>query len=256
MTRKKHGSYPSEHRRYFRVQEDILDDPKLDDELPADVFRFYFRLLAMLNRTKSKDGSIVLSKRALCLLAGRERHGYALATASSGAVAELYSLSHRDGKTFVTVPKWAENQGFARTGFGSDSDEIPVPNPTPTPNPNTKHINMVPAPDRGTLFPDPIPPDWIEEIASYLVRTGSPRSVVRRKAEFVLAAAAESEKAADGKARKSRRGWLAFAKRGIRHGYFLKGWDTENARYQAISATAPTPPENKKVSGFATGELL
>ena len=76
MARKR---YPSDHRRYFRVMEDILDDPKLDDETPADVFRAYIRMLAMLNRTKSRDGVLTLSRRAASMVTGRERYGAAVA---------------------------------------------------------------------------------------------------------------------------------------------------------------------------------
>ena len=60
MARRKGEIFPSDHRRYFRVMEDVLDNTKLACA-SADVFRFYIRLLAMLNRTKSHSGEIALT---------------------------------------------------------------------------------------------------------------------------------------------------------------------------------------------------
>ena len=55
--------------------EDILDDPRLNS-LSGDEFRAYFRLLAMLNRTKSRDGEITLDRYALtaCMMRAQVRH--------------------------------------------------------------------------------------------------------------------------------------------------------------------------------------
>ena len=52
MTRRR---YPSDHRPYFRVLDDILDDPALAKASEAE-FSTFFRILAMLNRTQSRDG--------------------------------------------------------------------------------------------------------------------------------------------------------------------------------------------------------
>ncbi len=136
---RKHGEqYPSDHRRWFRVTEDILDDPKLDDELPADVFRAFIRILATLNRTKSRDGRLALSRRVASLVAGRERFGAALARLRLGADAGLYTLQCEDGKTVIEVSKWPKHQGFAPTDPQPEPAETPAPTPTPKTTPTTK----------------------------------------------------------------------------------------------------------------------
>jgi len=133
--RKQGEQFPSDHRRWFRVTEDILDDPKLDDDLPADVFRAFMRILAMLNRTKSRDGILALSRRAASLVAGRERFGAALARLRHGADAGLYTLRCENGKTVIEVAKWPKHQGFAPTAPQQEPAETPAPTPTPTPTP-------------------------------------------------------------------------------------------------------------------------
>jgi len=101
--------YATDYRRWFKVKEDILDDPKLD-ACSADCFRFYIRLLAMLKRANSRDGSITLSRQSLNACAGREQHRHSLRIASEGAAAELYTLSEDGAHTLITVPKWLELQ--------------------------------------------------------------------------------------------------------------------------------------------------
>ena len=134
MARKKGEIFPSDHRRYFLVMEDILDCDKLD-RCSADVFRFYIRVLAMLNRSKSKDGNIRLNRSSLRVCAGRTKLKAALEIAKSGAELGLFSLSHGGevevmsrpcggDVTVIHVPKWAKIQGLS-----------PPPNPNPNPNP-------------------------------------------------------------------------------------------------------------------------
>ena len=124
MARRKGETFPSDGRRWFKVFEDILDDPKLVD-CSADVFRFYFRLLAMLNRTKNKNGRITLGRLALNLCAGREQLRHSLRVARSGADAGLYALSEEGLQTVITVPKWAEMKGTA--------PKVPRPAPASAP---------------------------------------------------------------------------------------------------------------------------
>lgn len=154
MARRKGEEYPSDHRRWFRVMEDILDDPKLDDELPADVFRFYFRLLAMLNRTKAKDGVVTLTRRAMGLCSGRSQHRYSLKLASVGEVAGLYTMRTEGERTTFTVPNWAEHQGFAPAPPQPDPNETPPPNPTPKTTPTPRGNGGDSEPD---FPPDPDP---------------------------------------------------------------------------------------------------
>lgn len=151
-SREKRPAYPSDHRRWFRVLEDILDSPKLDDDLPADVFRFFIRLLAMLNRAKSRDGEITLSRRALNLCAGREQHRHALAIARRGADAGLYSLAVDGDRALIRVPNWPKHQGFTPEELRSGYVEGPAPTPTPTPTPG----GDAPSPAQNGRPPDDI----------------------------------------------------------------------------------------------------
>lgn len=125
MARKPGERFPSDHRRWFRVMEDILDDPKLENCSP-DVFRFYFRLLAMLNRTKSRDGSISLGRRALNSAAGREQLRHSLRVARSGAEAGLYRLCVDGEQALITVSKWPELQYIAPTEPRRSPNDPPV----------------------------------------------------------------------------------------------------------------------------------
>lgn len=112
MARKPGETFPSDHRRWFRLYEDLLDDPALNG-VSADVFRFYVRLLAMLNRTKQRDGKIRFDRFALNACAMREQRRHALAVARSGAEAGLFTLSEEGADVLIQVPKWAELQGVA-----------------------------------------------------------------------------------------------------------------------------------------------
>ncbi len=117
--------YPSDHRRWFKVREDILDDPALET-CSADVFRFYIRLLAMLNRAKSRDGKLVVTRSALIHLSGRVHRPSALKIAHSGAEFGLYSASGQAGVSSksasgqtellsIHVSNWPEMQEFTPT---------------------------------------------------------------------------------------------------------------------------------------------
>ena len=122
---------PSEHRRYIRLMEDVLDCPKVS-QLDGDGFRAYVQILLMLNRTKSRDGKIVLNKHALMAATAKGRHDAARRVARHLADVGLMSVRHRGDVSWITVPKWAELQGFA-------SPPIPVPVPvesTPTVQPD------------------------------------------------------------------------------------------------------------------------
>jgi hypothetical protein len=137
MSRQPGKTYPSDHRRWFRVTEDILDDEALES-VSADVFRFYFRLLAMLNRTKARDGVIRLGRHALNACAMREQHRHALSVARSGAVAGLYALSEEGAHVVIAVPKWSEIQELAPKQPQRDPDETPATTPTPNTTPRKK----------------------------------------------------------------------------------------------------------------------
>lgn len=129
--------YPSDHRRWFRVMEDVLDDPKLNGE--EWVWGAYLRTLAMLNRTKSRDGSLRVSDRQLGALMGRSRGDVAAKRARSLAHLGLISLAKYADYWLILVSKWPEHQGFAPAELRRDSVETPPPTPTPTPTPRKKN---------------------------------------------------------------------------------------------------------------------
>ncbi len=167
MTRKK---YPSDYRRWFKVQIDILDDPKLDS-CSADVFRFYFRLLAMLKRINSTDGCITLGRRALGACAGRDQLRHSLRVASAGAEAGLYAMRLDGEQALITVSKWAERQELTPKQLQAGSENTPdsrveqsksrvrAEQPPQTPPPAARSANANP--------PDKIAPAWAEARAVF-----------------------------------------------------------------------------------------
>jgi hypothetical protein len=128
--------YPSDHRRYFRVLEDILDDPKLNGE--EWVWGAYFRTLAMLNRVKARDGILRVSDRTLAMMMGRSRRDVAVKRLGSLAHLGLISAARHADYWLILVPKWPEHQGFTPAELRRNSDETPSPNPNPNPNPTPK----------------------------------------------------------------------------------------------------------------------
>ncbi len=157
--------YPSDGRPYFRCLTDILHDPKLNGDCPPDVFIFYIRLLAMLQQNQSRDGVIRLDRRALNSCAVREQHRHSLRTACVGAARKLYRLSVEDVHTVITVPNWAEIQGFAPTQLRCDSGEIPAKREEE--NRVDKKLQRAPAKPprvRATFKPEP----WSLELADLL----------------------------------------------------------------------------------------
>ena len=95
--------------------EDILDHDVLgdDDAFPADAFRCYIRILAMLNRTKSRDGILTLNRGGLGLISGRKHRNSALKLVSIGAEFGLYSVESRGNAVTIKVPNWAKRQEYS-----------------------------------------------------------------------------------------------------------------------------------------------
>jgi len=90
-----------------------LHDPKLNGDCPVEVAWFFLRLLAILEGAKSQSGQIALDRRGLNFCAAREQHRHALRVARIGAARGLYALSTDGVHTLITVPNWAEIQGYA-----------------------------------------------------------------------------------------------------------------------------------------------
>jgi hypothetical protein len=153
--------FPSDHRPWFRVLTDVLDDPKLNSLEQKDQIVF-IRLLATLQRMGSRDGIIVASDRVLKSIADRDGARAALASLRRQAEAGLASVSHQPGATLITVHKWAKLQGFAPTPVvprveKSREEESTTPTPSPatpeTPSkpkaPKRKRIPATPWPAEG-----------------------------------------------------------------------------------------------------------
>ena len=109
MTRKKDSG------GWFKVHSSILEDASLDS-VSAECHRFYFRLLAMLNRARSSDGKITLSRRGVNTCAMREQHRAALRIVREGVVAGLYTASEEGTHVSFEVSKW-----LIYNGMGSNS---------------------------------------------------------------------------------------------------------------------------------------
>ena len=105
--------FPSDHRSWFRVTEDILDEHKLNG---ADwILGAYMRVLAMLNRTGSRDGILRVSYPILGALMNRRRGDIALKRLALGVHLGLYSAARYADFVLILVPKWPIIQGFAPT---------------------------------------------------------------------------------------------------------------------------------------------
>lgn len=186
-----------------------------------------------------------------------ERHKSAGRVASLNPTAGPKARANGPAVLVPTAGNGARSLGKATAGI---PDPTAGPNVRTTAGPNVRHQRQkdnTKDKEPEFTFPQPIPEEWVSDIAAYLSERGVSRAVVRRKAAFALEAAGESEKAADGRARKTSRGWLAFTKRGIRHGYFLKGWDDANARHFAAARASPSEPAQVVMHpNFAEAEPL
>ncbi len=115
--------FPSDHRPWFRVLDDILDDDNLGDVSEA-AFATYIRLHATLNRTDSKGGVVALGTRGILRLTRCQRRDYAIARLRELERTGLLSVTadeHPPGRrgsegrlrTVISVRNWAKTQGFA-----------------------------------------------------------------------------------------------------------------------------------------------
>lgn len=139
MARRKGESFPSDHRRWFRVMEDILHDPKIV-AVGNDGLASFVRLLAMLNQRKSKDGRIDLDNLGLQAMSGKRRADVALTSAQRLADVGLISLERAGDVTKIRVSKWPKSQQLAPTNPRRRPSVSPAPKTTPktTPTPTKK----------------------------------------------------------------------------------------------------------------------
>ena len=111
MAGQKAKRFPEDGRPWFRVTEDILDDPKLIG-LGREGLGIWIALLAMLNRQKSHDGTLRISINGVEALTGKRRRDVAETWLQRLADVGLTSWQ-RDGDVYeITVSKWSDLQGF------------------------------------------------------------------------------------------------------------------------------------------------
>ena len=212
--------FPKDGRDWFRVCADLLDDPKLNGDCSADVFRFYVRLLAMLSRTRSQDGSILLDRRALALCAGREQHRHALRVAREGAARGLYTLSTEGAHTLTRCAKWPELQGLTLPNRIDKKREekkdthTPAPVSSPPPKPKPQPQPREKAKPHATPFPSPFPQDVGVRLVAWGKGEGWSEAEVRRGISTVR------DWAEGGGHRRSN--WEAVVRNGIRRGWALE----------------------------------
>jgi hypothetical protein len=116
--------YPSDDRPYFRVLDAILDDEKLN-ALALEDQALYFRLLATLNRQRSKDGWGFLNRFSACALAKRERWAYAVPAYDRLAAGGLLRVEYRDGGVAYLSANWPIIQGFTPAELRHNSVQTP-----------------------------------------------------------------------------------------------------------------------------------
>ena len=212
--------FPDDGRAWFRVTSDLLDDPKLNGDCSADVFRFYLRLLAMLNRTRNTTGTIALDRRALNSCAVREQHRHALRVARAGALRNLYTLSTDGLQTLITVPKWPEIQGIASpTKLELEETKLETYTHTPTPvsephSPKPKTAAKREPKALPTPFPEPFP----REIGLSLVAWGKTQSLSEAEVRRGINAVRDWALAGGHK----RTDWEAAVRNGIRRGWAIE----------------------------------
>ena len=90
----------------------------------AEGFRAYIQILAMLNRTKSQDGTLTLNKWSMMAATSKNRADSARRVLEQLADSGLIVVQNCSNSALITVPKWPENQGFS-------SPPVPVPIPSP-----------------------------------------------------------------------------------------------------------------------------
>jgi len=157
LPRRPGARYPSDHRRWFRVYEDILDDTKLGSLKKADRWVF-IALLAMLNRTKCASGNLDLTPAGMMSVTETHSHRDAYAVLSRLEGAGLATLTPWPRGIEVWIRNWSTLQGLAPT-------KPRLLHPTPTPKTTPTVGTKTPAPKRRSPAP---PAAWALTLASEL----------------------------------------------------------------------------------------
>ena len=134
--------YPSDHRRWFRVTEDILDDPGYRNLAPINQ-AVWIDLLATFNRQRAHEqgNTVTLSWRsARALLRSQSRRGVLDRVRALSLGVCLRAAIVPQG-ILLLAPNYAKTQGCAPAPLRQTPLTTPTPNPTPTPsNPPTMFI--------------------------------------------------------------------------------------------------------------------
>lgn len=142
--------YPSDHRRWFRVESAELAEETA--YLTDAEFRALFLLRSVANEQKAhtRDDRITIAVSRLASLSPNRRDSGATA---ARVVRELCTKCawelHENGATWtIQVRNWSKDQGFTPAELRRDSDETPAPTTTPTTTPIREESRPAkPAPD-------------------------------------------------------------------------------------------------------------
>jgi hypothetical protein len=111
--RQKGQRFPSDRRAWFRVLEDVLDDERFDR---ADwILSAYIRLLAMLHRARSRDGSVQLSAEGLGRAMGRRHADASRKRLRFMVKSELVYAAFYSDFVLILIPKYPVIQGLRPT---------------------------------------------------------------------------------------------------------------------------------------------
>lgn len=130
--------YPSDHRRWFRVESAELAEETA--YLSDAEFRALFLLRSVANEQKAhtRDDRITIAVSRLASVSPNRRDSGATA---ARVVRELCTKCawelHENGATWtIHVRNWSKDQGFTPAELRRDSGETPAPTTTPTTTPN------------------------------------------------------------------------------------------------------------------------
>jgi hypothetical protein len=128
---------------------DILDDARMDEN---DVLASFVRLLAMLKRSRSRDGSIELSVSAQLAVTGKRKKDAARRSLQYQADIELISLRYRGDIASILVRKWPENQqlGISKSAYGDGDGDGEKKEREKTPDSHRRAVLNLLSPHDGT----------------------------------------------------------------------------------------------------------
>lgn len=131
--------YPSDHRRYFRVMEDILTNPGYRSLRPDDR-AIWIDILAQFNLMKAQHtgNAIVLGWTDFMRLMGARSRRDAATRASRLQRGVSVAFAWVDHGALILVPNYAKIQGVAPSGLPRSSAVPPAPSPSPKPKPRKK----------------------------------------------------------------------------------------------------------------------